>query len=123
MKKMVFAAMAAFAMVSLSSVFARNAKFYNAPDGLANDTVADTVVVEPSAEPEVNGGQHGDGMYLISNSDTTETTNSSDAPVQPAAPVQSDVPAQPAAPAHSDAPAQPDTVDAPANGSSAVVNQ
>lgn len=117
MKKMVFAAMAAFAMVSLSSVFARNAKFYNAPDGLANDTVADTVVVEPSAEPEANGGQHGDGMYLISNSDTTETTNPSDAPVQ------SDVPAQPAAPAHSDAPAQPDTVDAPANGSSAVVNQ
>lgn len=81
MKKMFLAAIATFAMVSISSVFAMNAKSYNSPDGLANDTTADTTVTTPTAEPEsATTGQAGDGMYLVSQSDTTVTSTDSPAP-------------------------------------------
>ena len=77
---MFFAAIAAFAMVSVSSVFAMNAKYYNSPDGLANDTTADTTVTAPTAEPAPStGSTAGDGMYIIS--DTTEVpTTTTDTP-------------------------------------------
>ena len=51
MKKMFFAAIATFALVSISNVFATNIQPSNTPDGLANDTT-DTTVTAP-AEPEI----------------------------------------------------------------------
>lgn len=84
MKKMFFAAIAAFAMVSVSSVFAMNAKYYNTPDGLANDTTADTTVTAPTAEPAPStGSTAGDGMYIISDTTevpTTDTPTTTDTP-------------------------------------------
>lgn len=93
MKKMFFAAIATFAMVSISNVFATNAKYYNAPDGLANDTTADTTVTTPTAEPEpATNGNRGDGMYIISGNDTT-VTSTSDTPADTASAPSSDAPA------------------------------
>ena len=84
MKKMFFAAVATFAMVSISSMFAMNAKLYNAPDGLANDTTADTTVTVPSDEP-ASGNTAGDGMFIISSNDTTDVpTTATDTPDTPA---------------------------------------
>ena len=99
MKKMFFAAIAAFAMVSVSSVFAMNAKYYNSPDGLANDTTADTTVTAPTAEPAPStGSTTGDGMYIIS--DTTEVpTTTTDTPTT-----------------STDTPAPADTTTSPATG-------
>ncbi|HCD76930.1 MAG TPA: hypothetical protein DEQ27_00765 [Prevotella sp.] len=99
MKKMFFAAIAAFAMVSVSSVFAMNAKYYNSPDGLANDTTADTTVTAPTAEPAPStGSTAGDGMYIIS--DTTEVpTTTTDTPTT-----------------STDTPAPADTTTSPATG-------
>ena len=81
---MFFAAIAAFAMVSVSSVFAMNAKYYNTPDGLANDTTADTTVTAPTAEPAPStGSTAGDGMYIISDTTevpTTDTPTTTDTP-------------------------------------------
>lgn len=93
MKKMFFAAIAAFAMVSVSSVFAMNAKYYNTPDGLANDTTADTTVTAPTAEPAPStGSTAGDGMYIIS--DTTEVpTTTTDTPADTTTSPSTDAPA------------------------------
>lgn len=101
MRKMFFAAIAAFAMVSVSSVFAMNAKYYNTPDGLANDTTADTTVTAPTAEPSPStGSTAGDGMYIIS--DTTEVpTTTTDTPITTDTPAPTDTATAPA----SDAPA------------------
>lgn len=79
MKKMFFAAIATFALVSISNVFATNIQPSNTPDGLANDTT-DTTVTAP-AEPEpATGNTAGDGMYLISASDTTDVPPTADEP-------------------------------------------
>lgn len=93
MKKMFFAAFAAFVMVSVSSVFAMNAKYYNTPDGLANDTTADTTVTAPTAEPAPStGSTAGDGMYIIS--DTTEVpTTTTDTPADTTTSPSTDAPA------------------------------
>lgn len=93
MKKMFFAAIAAIAMVSVSSVFAMNAKYYNTPDGLANDTTADTTVTAPTAEPAPStGSTAGDGMYIIS--DTTEVpTTTTDTPADTTTSPSTDAPA------------------------------
>ena len=106
MKKMFFAAIAAIAMVSVSSVFAMNAKYYNTPDGLANDTTADTTVTAPTAEPAPStGSTAGDGMYIISESDTTETpASTTDTPVTTDTPSTTNAPADTATSSASDAP-------------------
>ena len=104
MKKMFFAAIAAFAMVSVSSVFAMNAKYHNSPDGLANDTTADTTVTTPTAEPATEKTA-GDGMYIISESDTTETpASTTDTPVTTDTPSTTNAPADTATSSASDAP-------------------
>lgn len=70
-----------------------NAKYYNTPDGLANDTTADTTVTAPTAEPAPStGSTAGDGMYIIS--DTTEVpTTTTDTPADTTTSPSTDAPA------------------------------